>query len=274
MITGLVTAGTYVFQLKVSDNINSVSAVDLINVIVKPIPGLQVGSLTLVNAATDKDIMTITDGAQINLAVTGTSLNIRANTLPVVAGRVAFSLTGSANHSPVETAAPFSLYGDVAGNYDVWTPAPGTYTLKATPYTTASGAVAGEALTVSFTVVNQAGANSRAITIDDVTTPLSTTDQRLRQMIEAPVITTMNAFPNPATSQVTIGYKTSKAAKLLVDVVDGSGKTVQRWPEENVYPGMIYRKTMNTSKLPNGIYIYRISSSGGEIKTGRIIVAR
>lgn len=273
-ITGLTTAGTYVFQLKVTDNINAASTNDQVNVVVKPVPGLNVSTLTLVNATSDNDIQPITNGMQINLATTGTALNIRANTLPTTAGRVVFALSGTSTYNASESAAPFALYGDASGNYNVWTPVPGTYTLKATPYTTASGGVAGEPMTVTFTVVNQASAGARSVTIADATTPLSTADQNLKQMNDAPVITTLNAYPNPVTSQVTISYKTSKSAKLLVDMIDGSGKTVQRWPEESVYPGMIYRKTMNASKLPNGIYIYRITSSTGEIKTGRIVVAR
>ncbi|WP_336514905.1 malectin domain-containing carbohydrate-binding protein [Pollutibacter soli] len=272
ILTGLTTAGTYTFALVVTDNLNLASASAQVNVVVKSSSLLQLSSFTLINANTDIDLGTITNGAQINLATVGSALNIRANTSPTLAGRVVFALTGPVNYSPTETSAPFALYGDASGNYNTWTPPTGTYTLKATPYTT--GGVAGDPLTVTFTVINSATAGARALSIAEVTTPLATADQNLKQMNDAPVVSTLNAYPNPVTTQVTFGFKAEKEAKLTLDVINAEGKTVHRFPEENVYPGMVYRKTMNASNLPNGIYIYRISSSAGEIKTGRIVVAK
>lgn len=271
-VSGLSAAGTYTFALVVTDNLNLSGTADQVNVVVKPSTQFQLSSFTLVNANTDVDVGTITNGAQINLASVGTGLNIRANTSPTSAARIVFALTGPVNYSPTETSAPFALFGDASGDYNTWTPPTGTYTLKATPYNASN--VAGTPLTITFTVVNQAGAGSRAIGLAEATTPLATADQNLKQMNDAPVVSTLNAYPNPVTSQVTFGYKVEKEAKLILDVINAEGRTIQRWPEEKVYPGMMYRKTMNASNLPNGIYIYRISSSAGEIKTGRIVVAK
>lgn len=271
-VTGLNAAGTYTFALVVTDNLNLAGTADQVNVVVKASTQFQLSSFTLVNANTDADVGAITNGAQINLASVGTGLNIRANTSPASAARIVFALTGPVNHSPTETSAPFALFGDASGDYNSWTPPTGTYTLKATPYNASN--VAGAPLTITFTVINQAGAGSRAIGLAEATTPLATADQNLKQMNDATVVSILNAYPNPVTSQVTFGFKAEKEAKLTLDVINAEGKTVQRWPEEKVYPGIMYRKTMNASTLPNGIYIYRISSSAGELKTGRIVVAK
>jgi glucose/arabinose dehydrogenase len=116
----------------------------------------QVSSFTLVNAATDLDIQTLTDGATLDLgALPTTSLNIRANTTPSPVGSVKFSLTGTASRSFTDNATPYALYNDTAGNYAVWIPAVGNYTLVATPYTsTSAGGLAGTPMTISFSVVN------------------------------------------------------------------------------------------------------------------------
>ncbi len=115
-------------------------------------------SLTLVNAATDQDIGPLTNGGVINLAVTGTNLSVRANVSGSV-GSVRFGLDGNTNYR-TESAAPYALAGDNGGNYDAWTPALGSHSLTATPYS-GSGATgtAGVALSVGFTVTNVATGN-------------------------------------------------------------------------------------------------------------------
>jgi hypothetical protein len=114
-----------------------------------------VAALTLVNADTDQDIGPITDGMVINLAVTGSSLNVRADTNPPIVGSVRFSLDGAPD-SMTQTGVPYTLGGDAAGDdYLPWTPALGVRTLTATPFTAAAATgTAGTPLTVSFTVIN------------------------------------------------------------------------------------------------------------------------
>lgn len=120
--------------------------------------GLSVSSFTLVNAHTEKDVMTITDGQTISLSALGISkVNIRANTSGL--GSVKFQLSGTQTKTYTDNMAPYALHGDdKAGNYYYgnWNPpALGTYTLKATPYTDDNAAgTMGVAKTITFTIKN------------------------------------------------------------------------------------------------------------------------
>jgi CubicO group peptidase (beta-lactamase class C family) len=112
-----------------------------------------VSSFTLVNADTDQDLGLLSNGATVDLAALPTrNLNVRANTSPATVGSVRFVLDGAA---AVESAAPYALFGDSGGNYAPWTPAAGSHTLTATPYS-GSGATgtAGTPLTVQFNVAD------------------------------------------------------------------------------------------------------------------------
>ncbi len=113
----------------------------------------------LVNSATDSDVMTITNGQTISLsALKLENANIRAITSTTTVGSVKFELSGKQSKTYTDNKAPFALHGDNEnGNfyYGNWAPpALGTYTLKATPYTSdgASG-TAGTSKTITFTIV-------------------------------------------------------------------------------------------------------------------------
>ena len=90
----------------------------------------------------------------IDLAVTGANLNIRADTSPATVGSVRFSYDAVSNYM-TQSGAPYAIGGDSLTDYWPWTPALGTHTLTATPYTlSAGGGTAGTPLTVVFTVIN------------------------------------------------------------------------------------------------------------------------
>jgi len=119
-----------------------------------PTNGLSVGSFTLVNSATEKEVLTIANGQTISLsALSLKTANIRAITAGTIAN-VKFELSGAQSKTSTDAAAPYALHGDDGnGNYFYgnWNPpALGTYTLKATPYD--SKGVAGTAKTITFTI--------------------------------------------------------------------------------------------------------------------------
>jgi DNA-binding beta-propeller fold protein YncE len=117
--------------------------------------GQALTSLTLVNADTDRDIATLNDGDTISFGAIGTNrLNVRANTSPSVVGSVRFALDSNSNYK-LENSAPYALAGNAGSDYYAWTPATGSHTLTATPFSAANGGgTAGTPLTIRFTVTS------------------------------------------------------------------------------------------------------------------------
>jgi uncharacterized repeat protein (TIGR02543 family) len=126
----------------------------------------QVSSFTLMNADNDQSMQTLSNGTTLNLASLATrNLNIRANTNLATVGSVRFSLTGAAGRSYTDSSTPFALFGGTGSNYSAWTPAVGSYTLVATPYSGANGeGLAGTPLSISFNVVNTALSHALTVT--------------------------------------------------------------------------------------------------------------
>lgn len=200
-------------------------------------------SLTLVNATTDVDIQTISNGAVIDLAnIPGKSINIRANTYPSETGSVKFSLAGKQTRNQMENILPYTLFGDNNGDYNNWTPALGNYTLTATPYTGANGTgKAGTTLTRSFTVVDNTPVLSNltlvnALTNQDVGTLVN------GQVIDLAITPEINVRANPAGGKVssvrfglnnTPNYKTENLAPFAIAGDDQKGD-YYNW---NITPG-------------------------------------
>jgi polysaccharide lyase-like protein len=120
--------------------------------------GQSILSFNLVDAETEKVLLTITNGQTISLSALKLSkVNIRAVTSSSEPGSVKFQLSGKQSKTYTDDKAPFALHGDNgSGNfyYGNWDPpALGTYTLKATPYTSddAKG-TAGTSQTITFTI--------------------------------------------------------------------------------------------------------------------------
>ena len=154
--TGL-TAGTYTFRLTVTDN-SGATAYDDVSVTVYAASSIT--SFTLVNAATETDILTLSNGAVYSVSKLGTTkFNIRANAASSTVVSVKFELTGPESQIFVDNAKPFALKSDDGnGNYyyGSWNPPPaGTYTLKATPYSASNASgTAGTAATIKFSFTN------------------------------------------------------------------------------------------------------------------------
>lgn len=119
----------------------------------------RVTHFTLINADTDQPISgfdPLQNGAILNLGGLPTrNLSIRADTDPPGVGSVRFEYDGDKDYR-IENAAPYCIAGDgPGGDYLPWTPAVGTHSLRAVPYTGADAAgTAGEGLTIAFSVVD------------------------------------------------------------------------------------------------------------------------
>ncbi|MDQ3289939.1 MAG: PKD domain-containing protein, partial [Bacteroidota bacterium] len=128
----------------------------------------RVTNFTLINSDNGAALETLHEGSVVDLSTLPTkNVNIRANTSPTTVGSVVLNLSGAQTRNQTETEAPYSLFGDTKGNYFVWNPIAGTYTLKATPYSGAGGSgTAGTPLTITFRVINQPSTSNYTLTVN------------------------------------------------------------------------------------------------------------
>ena len=106
-----------------------------------------VQSFTVVDAATHRDLMTLTAGSVVDPAKIGTAnLTFRAN-LDSAQGNVVLKLDALANNT--KTKPPYTAFGTVASPWVGTTLTPGAHTLQATPQY-------GTAVSVGFTVAGGA----------------------------------------------------------------------------------------------------------------------
>jgi len=127
---------------------------------------LEITGFTLVNYGFGGDIRLLHDGYVINQDTLCT-FNIRAEACPDTVRSVRFRLNGEFFRT--EERVPFAVAGDnPQGDYHAWQPAPGTYTIEATPYDgdSATGN-AGPTATITITIVDGPGVNTTCICNDN-----------------------------------------------------------------------------------------------------------
>jgi uncharacterized repeat protein (TIGR02543 family) len=213
-----------------------------------PSDGQQVISFTLINSQNNGDVMTITNGSTVNVAGL-TAVNIRANTSPTIVGSVVLNLTGSTTFNRTETAAPYALFGDTNGNYFNGTLNPGSHSLTGMPFTQGGGnGTAGTALTVNFTVTNDAGAR------------IGPDAEMIHNVLERPEI---SFYPNPIEDVLQVSIQQAPAnTRVTLLMVDATGRIVKN---QNflIQPGKV--EVIETNQLPSGIYFIRVFNDDGSL---------
>jgi hypothetical protein len=119
---------------------------------------ISVTSFILVNADTDKDLYALKDNAVINLDRLPTkNFNIRAETSGGESiGSVKIELGGTVTRSKVENSAPYSIPGDLKGDFLPIKLGVGKYKVTATPYSEMdTRGTAGKELSITFFVVSK-----------------------------------------------------------------------------------------------------------------------
>ncbi|ADB42528.1 putative Ig domain-containing protein [Spirosoma linguale] len=248
------TSGSLTIRVTASDGRGGLAADDF-SLTVNPAPVSQqaVVSLSLMNADNQQEIKVLAAGEQLNLATLPTrNISIRANTNPGTVGSVKFSLSGGRIHSIVESILPYALFGDNSGKYNGWTPAVGQYSLTATPYTNsgASG-TAGTALTINFSVINQAPGGRLGATEPQELTGLQVT-----------------YYPNPFTESFTVRVQGQSSAKLPLLMYDSYGRVVLQ--RDDLAPEEIINVS---SGFAPGVYLLQVGT-GAETKRYKIIKAQ
>jgi len=194
---------------------------------------LSVTGFVLVNADSNTDIMTIVEGAAIDLASLPTgNLNIRAITTND-AESVGFMLSGTQNSTRTENVPPYALFGDNSGNYFAHTFVAGAYSLTATPY---SGN-------------NKGGAQGTAGTVN-----FEFTDG-------TPVFFTIKLYPNPAVNQIRVDVEDPKIKMSAIMVHDVKGRIISTADTRFLSNGEDYMLRVN--ELPAGVYYMSVINDKG-----------
>ncbi|WP_339901333.1 T9SS type A sorting domain-containing protein [uncultured Cyclobacterium sp.] len=143
-------------------------------------------SFTLVNATDNKDIITIKDGATIDLSTyKGKKFNIRAN-VPnnQTQGGVGMFIDGPVTFSQFEKVEPLALFTDVGGDYSGKDLPEGEYTISARAYpfqSSSTRGIGGEPYTINFSVIH----NSR---VDKLTLVNADTEEDVMPLVEGSYI--------------------------------------------------------------------------------------
>ncbi|MGB0166992.1 MAG: alkaline phosphatase D family protein [Luteibaculum sp.] len=74
----------------------------------------------------------------------------------------------------------------------------------------------------------------------------------------------LNAFPNPFEDVLRVQFGLEKAASITIEVLDVNGKAMAKTNTKQ-YPAGIFEYTKNLGYLPNGMYVFRISSEEGSL---------
>ena len=146
-----------------------------------------ISSFILVNADTNEDIMPLSEIMDYSVFQDNPNVTIRAEVgspfaATAFAEKVQFNLSGALQRYTEDNSAPYSLFGDNAGDFNAWQPSPivGEYTIEATPFARSNGTgTAGTTTSFSFEIVDDSIAtfannfNESIVSLDAATRTLS-----------------------------------------------------------------------------------------------------
>lgn len=191
--------------------------------VVSAAEGPRVESFTLINADTDREIGTLTNGQVIDSSL---NVSIRANTNPATTGSVKFGLDANSNYR-IENTAPYSLCADKnATDYYVCDLAEGTHTLTATAYTLSRAkGIAGSPTTITFS-------RGAATTPQTPTTPTTPSTATTPQTTQTPTTPTTN----PASGLRIDSFSLIDAStdRVIGDLENGQTIDIGRYPSISV----------------------------------------
>ena len=183
------------------------------------------------NADTDQEITTLTNGLQVDLSTVGTNnLTIKAETDPSITGSVVLDLTGAKIVSRTENIAPYVLFGDSNnGQRDLFGSSfgNGSYTITGTAYEGANATGANSSSTVQFSIIGSP--------------------------------TALTVFPNTAPKglEVTVAGNTGNLVETgMITVYDMMGRAILT---TQVEPGE-FSKTLTLEDAQEGVYIIDLNN--------------
>ena len=86
------------------------------------------------------------------------------------------------------------------------------------------------------------------------------------------LVSSLNAFPNPANENVNINFTITEASNVSVSVVSVTGDIVYNNSLGSISAGN-YSENVNASKLANGVYFYTLSVNGN-VTTKKLVISK
>ncbi|MEX0291565.1 MAG: DUF5060 domain-containing protein [Flavobacteriaceae bacterium] len=224
------------------------------------------GKFTMVDTASGTDLFLMEDKMVINWeALYNKRVSIRANVEADTVESVSFSLKGPVERNHVENGAPYTLFGDVSGNYQGQKLSAGNYVLNATAYT-------GEDLTG-----NLIEDTSLQFTIEQ---PDQSAEETINVTLSGDIMQNpdvaenfgLTLHPNPASGHVKADLWNPDNAITKVFIYDMAGSLVHKHLST---PGLKKNEggqQIDTSSLTSGIYLVKVFTEAFETYHYKLIV--
>jgi hypothetical protein len=212
-----------------------------------------VAKFYLVNPSNNQRIGELKVGSEI---VAGSGINIEAITDPAKVGSVKFLLNNT--KYSVESVATYAMGGDNNGDFGAVKLAPGTYTLKAIPYSEAKAAgQAGQALEIKFTVIkgSSIGINARVGPVAE------------NAFFEKPVrgeTQIVSVYPNPVEDRIHIQFTEGEVGEVSCKLLNYTGIGNAISAEHAQFSDGVMVIDVSQWNLSAGVYLLQVTYNQGE----------
>jgi hypothetical protein len=98
-------------------------------------------------------------------------------------------------------------------------------------------------------------------------------DEENTSLVVTNGMSTISSFPNPTNGPSQVVFVTAETGRTLVEVFDMNGRSVSQLYNQVAQAGMEYRLDFNGSDLPNGVYIYKMTTNKESI-INKFMIAR
>ncbi|MEO1652905.1 MAG: T9SS type A sorting domain-containing protein, partial [Bacteroidota bacterium] len=214
------------------------------------VSSLSIGALTLVNADSDQDIVTLSEGTVFNSSKVAQNLSIRSDVLG--AGSVRLILRdaqGQVLENPIENVKPYSLFGendpgDFIGNAF----ASGSYQIEVLSYARSRGlGNPGASKIINFEVINSP---ALAFGIWGQTEEI--------QLV---------AYPNPTQQNVQLDIPKGLSDEIVVEIFNENGQSVLKKASSNQQGIM----ELDLSQQAEGMYFIVLKDASGRTIQKRVL---
>jgi len=128
----------------------------------------------------------------------------------------------------------------------------------------------------AYLVTENGGENWRVVSASDLENQPTHIAKLIRGAMPGAATETASrssVSPNPATDRIRVRFTLDEPGQVRTGLYDVRGERVLEQSQELSQTGE-HAQMIETSSLPNGVYLYRITSNGGTIGNGMVTIAR